>query len=203
MSHSLATRPESQPAAIIPNAAQPDSAALSTTEAKDLRKLESVIERGLKTFLEVGTALWQIKDEKLYRRDYRTFGEYCQDRWGFAKVYAHYLIQAVQVTNNLKVHNCEQLPATESQTRPLAQLPVAQQANAWQDVVEECKERGEPVTAAAVVEVVQKYKAQAEPYREVQQHHGQRQFRASPDAGWTACSDEMVAMIDQEGHGNE
>ncbi|MGA2256327.1 MAG: hypothetical protein ABSG53_16885, partial [Thermoguttaceae bacterium] len=33
---------------------------------------------------------------------------------------------------------------------------------------------------------------------EVQQTHGMLEFRASPEAGWTACSPEMVALIDKE-----
>ena len=44
MSHSLTTRQKNQAAVTIPDV-QPDSAALSPTDAKDLRKLESVIER--------------------------------------------------------------------------------------------------------------------------------------------------------------
>ena len=35
---------------------------LSTTEARELRRREAVIERGLHAFLEVGTALCEIRD---------------------------------------------------------------------------------------------------------------------------------------------
>ncbi len=144
-------------------------AALTSTEAKDLRKLESVIERGQKTFIEVGKALMEINQRKLYRDTHSTFPDYCREKWGFAKSRAYQLIESAKVVGN--VHSCGQIepPANEAQARPLAQLPVAQQANAWQDVVDECKERGEPVTAAAVADVVEKYKAQAEPYREQEQ----------------------------------
>ena len=143
-------------------------AALTSTEAKDLRKLESVIERGQKTFIEVGKALMEINQRKLYRDTHSTFPDYCREKWGFAKSRAYQLIESAKVVGN--VHSCGQIepPANEAQARPLAQLPVAQQANAWQDVVDECKERGEPVTAAAVADVVEKYKAQAEPYREIE-----------------------------------
>jgi len=136
-------------------------AALSTVEVKDLRSLEQVIERGQKTFLEVGKALLAIKAQKLYRQDYKTFAEYCTDRWGFQKNHANRLIGAAKVIENLTPTGV--VPETERQARPLASLPPDQQANAWADVVDECAERGEPITAAAVVEVVDRYKAQDEP----------------------------------------
>ena len=124
-------------------------------QVKLLQKCEAVIERGLKTFIEVGTALKQIKDEKLYLRDYETFDDYCRERRGFKHTYAHRLIKSAEVVEHLlPIGNT--LPATESQARPLAQLPVEQQANAWANIVDECKERGEVITAAAVVDVVER-----------------------------------------------
>ena len=147
--------------------ARKQGAALSIVESKSLSSLEQVIERGQKTFLEVGKALLAIQEQKLYRQDYKTFAEYCNDRGGFDKRHAYRLIDSAKVVEN--VTNWSQTidtPKNESQARPLALLPADQQANAWADVVDECKERGEPITAAAVVEVVEKYKAQAEPYHE-------------------------------------
>ena len=96
----------------------------------------------------------EINQRKLYRDTHSTFPDYCREKWGFAKSRAYQLIESAKVVGN--VHSCGQIepPANEAQARPLAQLPVAQQANAWQDVVDECKERGEPVTAAAVADVV-------------------------------------------------
>ena len=57
MVNSLPIRPESQAATTIPIAVQPDSAALSTSEATVLAECEQLIGRGLKTFIEVGTAI--------------------------------------------------------------------------------------------------------------------------------------------------
>lgn len=42
-------------------------AALTTTETERLTDLETTIERGLKTFVEVGQALMEIRDGRLYR----------------------------------------------------------------------------------------------------------------------------------------
>ena len=141
-------------------------AALSIVESKSLSSLEQVIERGQKTFMEVGKALLVIQEQKLYRQDCKTFAEYCNVRWGFAKSRAYQMIDAAKVVGNVHQGGQIEPPTTERQARPLASLPAAQQANAWADVVNECAERGEPITAAAVVEVVEKYKAQAEPNSE-------------------------------------
>ncbi len=40
---------------------------LSKSESQQLSKLESVITKGMKTFVEVGNALKEIRDSRLYR----------------------------------------------------------------------------------------------------------------------------------------
>ena len=44
------------------------SAELSAVETGRLAALEQTIERGLQTFVEVGTALLEIRDSRLYRQ---------------------------------------------------------------------------------------------------------------------------------------
>ncbi|MEI8376803.1 MAG: hypothetical protein WCJ35_28645 [Planctomycetota bacterium] len=146
-----------------PTAARKQDAALSTVESKDLRSLEQVIERVQKSFLEAGKALLAIKAQKLYRQDYKTFAEYCTDRWGFAKSRAYQMIDAAKVMENVQHVGQIAPPANARQACELAKLPADQQANAWADAVDECRERGVPVTAAAVAEVVDRYRAQDEP----------------------------------------
>lgn len=68
--------------------------ALTPDETSRLTELESVIERGKQTFLEVGNALLAIREEKLYRP--LTFGSYCEQRWGFTRDYAYKTIRATQ-----------------------------------------------------------------------------------------------------------
>jgi hypothetical protein len=46
---------------------------LSTKEQRDLGTLEGVVQKGLATFIEVGRALAEIRDRKLYRVEYGTF----------------------------------------------------------------------------------------------------------------------------------
>jgi hypothetical protein len=48
-------------------------APLTRREQSEFARAEILIARGLKSFLEVGSALKRIRDQRLYRADYRTF----------------------------------------------------------------------------------------------------------------------------------
>ena len=50
-------------------------------ERENLQKHETTIKKGLNTFVEVGQALLEIRENKLYRIEYKTFEEYCQEKW--------------------------------------------------------------------------------------------------------------------------
>ena len=63
----------------------------------NLADLERVIERGLETFIEVGDALTQIRDRKLYRETHSTFESYTEERWGLKRTRAYELMQAAGV----------------------------------------------------------------------------------------------------------
>jgi len=126
-------------------------------QTKDGRlvELETTIERGLKTFVDVGSALLEIRDSKLYRKEHSTFEDYCRDRWNISRVHAHRLIEAAEVTINLlPIGNI--LPATESQARPLTSLEPEQQREAWKLAVETAPEG--KVTAEHIQETVNKIK---------------------------------------------
>ena len=122
---------------------------LTITESERLEKCEEVIERGLKTFVDVGGSLLEIRDSKLYRTGYATFEEYCRDRWGMSRIHAHRMIEAASVTNNLlPMGNI--LPINERQARPLTQLEPDQQREAWRAVIDNAPPTG--ITAALVLE---------------------------------------------------
>ena len=55
------------------------SADLTVSEAERLDACEQVIERGLATFVDVGTALLEVRDSRLYRVAYPTFEAYCAE----------------------------------------------------------------------------------------------------------------------------
>jgi len=57
---------------------------LQIEEQEALQQYEAVIEKGLQTFYEVGQALAFIREKKLYRAEYKTFEDYCRERWGIS-----------------------------------------------------------------------------------------------------------------------
>ena len=67
-------------------------------------------------------ALMEIRDGRLYRAEFGTFEEYCQERWGWGRNYINKLIASAEVVENLGTI-VPKLPATERQARPLAPLP--------------------------------------------------------------------------------
>ena len=106
------------------------------TEKQPLEVLESVIDAGMQTFVHVGNALLEIRDGRLYRHTHATFEDYCRERWGLKQSHAYRLMDAAQVVDVLKSSPIGELPATESQARPLTVLEPAQQREAWQRAVE-------------------------------------------------------------------
>jgi len=118
-------------------------------EVRRLEQCEAVIERGLKTFVDVGNALLEIRDNRLYRSDYSTFEDYCRERWGWTRNYANKIILSAEVVSNLGTI-VPILPATESQARPLTSLQPEQQREAWQYVVDNAPATG--ITAEQVIQ---------------------------------------------------
>jgi hypothetical protein len=131
----------------------PDLEDITLDESRDLVRLEKVIEGGLQTFLEVGAALAEIRDRRLYRIEHKTFEAYCRDKWNIGRTYAHRLMASADTVEMLPMGN---KPTSERQVRPLTKLPKEKRAEAWQRAVE-ASPSGQPTTAdveAAVDEVV-------------------------------------------------
>lgn len=74
------------------------TATLAPWECQRLAELEKTVEKGCATFLEVGLALMEIRDNKLYRQSHDTFETYCVQRWQFSRQHAYRLISAAQVS---------------------------------------------------------------------------------------------------------
>jgi hypothetical protein len=103
-----------------------------------LADLEKVIERGLTHFVEVGNALLEIRESRLYQETHRTFEAYCKERWGMSRPRAYQLIEAAEVTGRMST--VVDKPTHESQVRPLTALPEEKQAAAWQEAVDTAPE---------------------------------------------------------------
>jgi hypothetical protein len=114
-----------------------------------LDALEAVIERGLRTFVEVGAALGEIRDRKLYKDEYATFDAYCRERWGFGKTYASRQIMASRVVKELPTGNV--LPANEAQARELARIADPEErAEVWGEEAREAEREGRAPSAEGV-----------------------------------------------------
>lgn len=114
-------------------------------EDERLAELEKVIAKGRKTFVEVGLALAEIRDTRLYKREYGSFSEYCREKWGWEKSYAYYMIEGAEVVKALPA-KVSTLVDTETAARELAKVEPEQRAGIVQAVVED----GKPVTAAEI-----------------------------------------------------
>ena len=121
-----------------------------------LAELESTIERGLATFVEVGNALREVRDSELYKTDlgFDSFEHYCEDRWQLSRRRAYQLMDGAEA----KVALCTTVhtdgPANEAQARELVPLKDKPDdlAAVWAEV---STGNGKP-TAERIREVVQR-----------------------------------------------
>jgi hypothetical protein len=110
-----------------------------------LTELEKVIAKGKKTFVEVGLALAEIRDLRLYRREYGGFEEYCRKKWGWQKAYANHVIRAADVVKSLPAETATMV-ANERAARELGKAEPGERAGVVQAIVDE----GKAVTSAAI-----------------------------------------------------
>ncbi|MGO8928447.1 MAG: DNA-methyltransferase [Limisphaerales bacterium] len=131
-------------------------ASLTTREQSLFARAERTIARGLKSFLEVGLALKEIRDKRLYRQQHDTFEEYCARRWELSRPRAYELCAASEVVTDLSaVADIRLLPKNERQTRALTRLKTTEhRQRAWEMAVEMAAAEKRPVTAQDTEEAV-------------------------------------------------
>lgn len=118
-------------------------------------ELEGIIERGLATFVEVGSALLEIRDGRLYRETHGTFEDYCAERWNLKRQRAYELIEAASVALVVSEIS-DTAPAREAHAAALAPVlrehgpDIARQV--WAEVVERAEAEDVKVTAELVRE---------------------------------------------------
>jgi hypothetical protein len=89
---------------------------MGVRETSPLAELEQTIAQGKKRLVELGLALGEIRDLRLYRREYGTFEEYCRAKWGCGRQQAYRLIKAAAVgKSNTRVTPLNQ--ASEQRTQ--------------------------------------------------------------------------------------
>jgi hypothetical protein len=100
------------------------AAGVQTDEALErLRLLERTVGADAPAFFEVGQALIQINEERLYRLlRYATFAEYIDRRVAASRGYAYRMMSAARIVGILRGAGVERLPSNEAQARELAPL---------------------------------------------------------------------------------
>lgn len=146
--------------------------------SRSLDECEAVIERGLGTFVEVGEALMEIRDQRLYRSTHSDFDTYCRERWGFSRRRSDQLIGAAEVVGQLGT--IVPSPTTESQARALGPLrdQPEQMAEVMAEVTEEAEATGTKVTAEKITERVKERTARPAP--DVGDDHVTKYVEADP-----------------------
>jgi predicted Zn finger-like uncharacterized protein len=107
-----------------------------------LNNLEATIERGLDMFMDVGAALVEINEFKLFLvAGYKTFNAYAERRWGLSKTGAYkkiYATRVMELLQDVEEGTLPVLPANETQAQalsPLLRSPEKLRA-AWTQAIE-------------------------------------------------------------------
>jgi len=124
---------------------------LVPTEKTRFNELEAIIERGLETFVDVGLALLEIRDGRLYRESHATFDAYCRERWGWSRDYGYKLIRSAEVAQALGVDHGIQSERQARELVPLLRQDEAQMVEVWREL---CEQHGERLTASLVRDAV-------------------------------------------------
>lgn len=131
---------------------------LTADEKKRLNSCEASIRAGLKSFYNVGRALSDIAQFKLYRDTHSTFAGYAKEKWDMTTARVSQLQHAYRVHALLTSLEIKPVPATESQCRPLVRVPADENMDAaiveiWSAVIAD----GEKITAKKVNDAVDEF----------------------------------------------
>lgn len=125
---------------------------LTVNDAMRLNELESVIERGRGTFIAVGNALSEIRDSKLYRKDFPSFEVYTERRWGLSKPQAYRLIQAADVVKEVsKTSPIGTTVQSEGAARELVKVPPERRISVLERAVANGSVTAKSIAKAAAV----------------------------------------------------
>jgi hypothetical protein len=124
---------------------------LTAAETAQLVRCEATIQRGVKTYVEVGNALDTIRKGRLYRETHKTFETYCLTRWKISRCRAYELITAAEVGKGLSA-NGRQIPANERQARELAKATPAARLRVWEQATADGD--GDQLSAAELRDII-------------------------------------------------
>jgi hypothetical protein len=122
---------------------------ITLEESGRLVQLEAVIHQGKAAFVQVGEAIAEIRDRRLYRSSHDTFEAYCQETWGWTRRNANYLITSSEVVTALPKDLGTMVP-NHRVAREVAKIPAEKRAvleyKGWNVVIGEAMQgvkRGE------------------------------------------------------------
>lgn len=167
--------------------------ALTAEQAADFERLENVIREGLTTFVDVGNALMEIRDRRLYRDVCSSFEAYVQIRFHFSRAHAYRHIEAAKTAGILSPMGDIQ-PTNERQVRPLSDVPEEKRAQVWTAAVEEAGGKPTEKQVAKAVERVIPESAAVKARRK--EKHAARAHEQTPE---TSVSSEVVDSEDLNG----
>ena len=139
---------------LVPTFSEPiELSALGSDEKVRFNQCEAIIEKGFNTFTEVGNALFEIRNNKLYRENHTTFEEYCKEKWQIKRQRAYELMDAAGIVNTLSEISDKIEPSKntvnikESHAAALGKIPEDIRGEVWQEVVKEQQSTGKAITA--------------------------------------------------------
>ena len=103
----------------------PDAVPLSAPERLRKEQLEQVVAGGLAKFLEVGTALAELRNRRLYRMEFVTFEEYVRSKFGLHRSSVDGVIRSAQTAQVLLDAGLQLPPDTNpTSLRAISALPT-------------------------------------------------------------------------------
>jgi DNA repair photolyase len=119
---------------------------------------EMIVTKGVTCGLKAAQALHEIKtyrDGLLWRKEFRTFADYCDRRWGYQKTHAYRQVQAGALLAKLEQADSpvgEKSGITESHLRPVLELvPEEHQVDCWKAVSKSIRKMGKGKLTATLV----------------------------------------------------
>ncbi|PBB96432.1 hypothetical protein CK224_19095 [Mesorhizobium sp. WSM3862] len=151
------------------------STTLPAEENARLVRCEQIIERGFAVFFEVGQALAEIRDAKLYRASHDTFEDYSKARWDIGRSRAYELIDQATVVKAITDAGVNLSAVADISKRDVRELKKDLPAAAKQ-IKDKIKKGAAPTEAtAAVVAQMTAKKDQAKADKKAQQAEFDRQ----------------------------
>jgi len=164
-----------------------------------LKKTRKRSEGSSLSFIDIGEALYEIRESRLYREGFDTFEDYCRNRWNFSRQRAYQLIEGAKIAELLST-DVTICPTSEAQVRPLTRLSMNDARAAWK--LAEKKAKRKDVTVALVKLAVAELQGHEPPVRNDFDRklsafeRGCEQIQKFADetanSGWTECRKERL-----------